>query len=113
MTFRAAKPRSEKCLHQFPSECVTNYKAAEANHVHVVVLDALVRGKSFMNQAGPNPRHFIRADRRTDSAAADSYAALHLPASNSPGQRHNKIRIIIAQLRLSVAEIDHCMTGLA
>jgi hypothetical protein len=43
LTLRAAELRGEKCLHQFPSECVTDYEAPEADHVQIVVLDALVR----------------------------------------------------------------------
>jgi hypothetical protein len=33
MTLRATESRGEKCLNQFQSECVTDYEAAEADHV--------------------------------------------------------------------------------
>ena len=66
-----------------------------------------------MNQAGPNTRHFVRDDRRPHTTATDGHAALHLSAGNCAGQRHDIIRIIIVHLRLSVAEIDHFMTGVA
>ena len=98
---------------QFPGECVTDHKAPEADHVQIVVLDALVRRKGFMNQAGPNPRHFVRDDRCPNTTSTDGHAAIHLSAGNCAGQRHDKIRIIIVQLRLSVAEINHFMTGVA
>ncbi len=62
MPFHAAESRVEKCLNQFPSEGVADYEAPEANQVQIVVLDALMRRKSFVNQARPNPRHFVRGD---------------------------------------------------
>ena len=43
MTIEAAKSRGEKCSNQFPSHCVADYEAPEADHVQIVVLDALVR----------------------------------------------------------------------
>jgi hypothetical protein len=49
MTFCTAGSRGEKCLNQFPGECVTDYEAPEADHVQIVVLDALVRRKGFVN----------------------------------------------------------------
>ena len=113
MTLRAAESRGEKCLNQFPSECVTDYQAPEADHVQIVVLDALVSRKGLMNQAGPNPCHFVRDDRCPNTASTDGHAALHVSAGNCAGQRYDKIRIIVVQLRLPVAELDHFMTGLA
>src|SRR5208282_2340987 len=50
MTLGTAKPRGQKCLNQFPGECVTHYETPEADHVQSVVLDALVSRKGLMNQ---------------------------------------------------------------
>ena len=62
MTLCAGEFRGEKCLHQFPSEGVADYEAPEADQIQIVVLDALMRRKTFVNQARPNPRHFVRGD---------------------------------------------------
>jgi hypothetical protein len=113
MTLRATESRGEKCLDQFPSEGVTDYEAPKADHVQIVILDALVRRKGFMNQAGPNSLHFVRDDRCANTASTDGDAALYLSSSYGAGQRYDKIRIIVVHLRLTVAEIDHFMTGLA
>ena len=113
MTLGTAESRGEKCLHQFPSERMANHEAAQANHVQVVVLDALVCRKCFMDQARPNARHFVRDDRGPDTAPANGHAAVHVTTSYGAGQRSDKIRIIILRLRLSVAKIDHCITGFA
>ena len=43
MTFRASESRGEECFDQFPSERMADHKAAQADHVQVVVLDPLMR----------------------------------------------------------------------
>ena len=43
MTLGATESRGEKCFDQFPGERVADYKAAEADHIQVVVLDPLMR----------------------------------------------------------------------
>jgi hypothetical protein len=43
MTLRAAETRGQKRLNQFPGECVADYEPSEADHIQIVVLDALVR----------------------------------------------------------------------
>ena len=90
---------------------MSDYEAPEADHVQIVVLNALMRRKGFMNQAGANSRHFVRNDRCPNAASTDCQAAIHVSVGNGAGQRHDKIRIIIVHLRPSVAEIDHFMTS--
>ena len=113
MTRRATESRGEKCLNQFPGERVTDHPASEADHVQVVVLNALVRRKIITNQAGPNPRHFVGGDRCPNATSTDGHAAIHLPASDCAGQRHDKIRIIIIQLQLLVAEVNYLIASRA
>ena len=72
-----------------------------------------MRRKVFVNQAGPNPRHFVRADRCSNPASTNAHAALHHPGGNRAGQRHNKIWIIIVLFRSTVAKVNHFMTGIA
>jgi len=113
MTPGVAESRGEKCLNQFPGERMANYEAAETNHVHVVVLNALVRGKRFMDQTRPHTRHLVGGDRCPNTAPTDGHAARYLSAGDGAGQRHDKVRIIIVQLWLSVSKIDHFITGSA
>ena len=113
MTLRAGESRCEKCLHQFPGEGVADHEATETDQVQIVVLDTLVRRKVFVNQAGPDPGHFVCADRSPDTASADSNAAFHRPGGNRAGQRHDEIRIVIVLFRAAVAKVNHFMTGFA
>jgi hypothetical protein len=69
-------------------------EAAKAHHIQIVVLDALVRRKAFVDQAGTNSHDFVRRDGRTDPAATDTHPPIHVSRGNGVGQRHNEIRII-------------------
>ena len=82
MAFCTAEIRRKKCLDQFPSERMANHKAPQADHVQIVILDALVCRKGFMNQAGPNARHLVRDDRCPHTTSTDGHAAIHLSAGN-------------------------------
>jgi hypothetical protein len=112
MSLCAAESRGEKCLNQFPGEGVTNHEATKTDQVQIVVLDTLMRRKVFVNQAGSNPRHFVRADGCSNPASTDAHAAIHLSAGDCTGQRNDKIRVVIAQIRPSVAEVDYFMPSL-
>ena len=113
MTFRAGESRGEKRLRQFPGEGVTDHEAAKTDQVQIVVLDALMRRKVFMNQAGPNPCHFVRADRCPNPAATNAHAAIHLSGGNCARQWHDEIGIVIVLFRATVTKVNHFMTGFA
>ena len=113
MTLRAAETRGQKRLNQFPGECVTDNEAPEADHVQIVVLDTLMRGKGFVDQARPHARHLVGGNGCTDPAPADGHASTYLLASDGASQRHNEIRIVIVPRWLEIAKIDHLMTGFA
>ncbi len=68
MAFRAAKTCRKKYLNQFPRIGGAEDLTAKTNQVEVVVLDALVRGKGFMDQAGADPWDLVRGDADSDSA---------------------------------------------
>ena len=102
-----AETRSEKRFNQFPGECMAQYTAAQAYHIHVVVFDALMRRECFMNQTGSDPRYFVRDDARSHATAADGNAAIDLLASDCTGQRHNEVRVIVIRVQFAVAEIDY------
>ncbi len=92
---------------------MTDQQAAKTDHVQIVVLDALMRRKIFLNQAGSNPGHFVRGDGHPNPAATDAHAAIHRPGGNRPGQRDYKIWIIVVRLQLAVAKIGYFITGFA
>jgi len=113
MAFGAAEARCQKSLNQLPGGRVADDQAAEADHIQVIVLDALVRRKRFMNQARAHTRHLVGGDRGAHAAAANGDAAIYRPGGNCACQWDNKIWIVIVRLRLGVSEIADAMSALA
>jgi hypothetical protein len=107
------EPRREEGLNQLPRGRVADDEAAEADDIEVVVLDALVRGKCFMDQARAGARHLIGGHTRPNAAAAHGHAPVHFAARDGASQRNNEIRVVILRLRTEISEIGHVMTGLA
>jgi hypothetical protein len=110
---RSFEARGEKGLGQFPSQGVTDQQAAKTDHVQIIVLNALMRRKIFINQASPNTDNFIRGKGRADPAATDAYASIHGPGGNRTGQGNDKVRVIIIRLQLPVAEVGDLVTSFA
>jgi hypothetical protein len=113
MTLCAAESSGKKCLNQFPGKRMSHDEAPQADHVQIVIFDALVRRERFMNQACPDARHFVRRDRRSDTAPTDGNSAFQISASDRLGERNDKIRVIIVLVPLPVAKLDYVITRLA
>ncbi len=113
MALFAAKACRKESLNQFPCIGDADNLAAETDDIQVIVLNALVRGKRFMNQAGANSNDLIGRHVGADPAAANGDAAVHIPGSDRPGQRNHEIRIVIVRLQAVGAKVDHMMTGFA
>ena len=45
---------AHKCANKFMCQRFANYAASQNQHIHVIVLDALVRGVRIVAQAGAN-----------------------------------------------------------
>ena len=112
MAFGTAEVRGEKGLHQLPRERVTDDEAAQADQVEVVVLDALMRGKRFIDQAGANPRPpcWRRPKLPLRCRKWRCRGALLPRRRHGPAGRQNPE--VIVRLRCAVPEILHLMTGL-
>jgi hypothetical protein len=86
--------------------------ASEANHVHIVVLDTLVRGKALVDQARPDAWNLVGHNACTHATTAHGHAAIHSTASYCARQGHYKIWIVIARFLLEVAKIGHFIASL-
>jgi hypothetical protein len=60
-----------------------------------------------MNQSGTDSRNLIRADRRTDTTAADRNTTFHFPGSDRVGEGYNEVRVIVARIHAVRPEIDN------
>src|SRR5262245_17086670 len=96
MPLGLAEFRREKRLDQVPGDRWPDRPAAHADHIHVVVLDALSRGEMIANQAGTNSRNLVGADRGADAASAYRYPALHFAFRYRSPERDDEIGIVVA-----------------
>src|ERR1700694_5049141 len=82
-----AEFRRQKRLDDFPRDRWPDRPATQADHVHVVVLDALARRKVVANQAGANSWNLVGTARRAASAPAARSAAPPFPRRYRSSER--------------------------
>ncbi len=92
---------------------MADHKAAETNEVEVIILDALMRGKAFMDQARSDAGYFVSRDGCANTTPADSYAALHFSVGHCASQSYNKVGIVVHRSQLAVAEVDYLIVSRA
>src|SRR5262245_1604933 len=113
MTGRVAELRGQERLNKIPRDGGPDGAAPDADDVHVIVLDALSRGKVVMNQSGTGARNLVRADRGTDAATADGNSALHRTRRHRLRERDDEVRIVVVGAQLVRPEINDIMSGSA
>ena len=70
------------------------HTGAKTKHVHIIVLDSLVRGKSIMAKPGTNTGKFVCRNTCADTAAADKDRPFGPSFHQRTGHGSRKIRII-------------------
>src|SRR5262245_24731146 len=111
MPRRLAELRGQERLHEIPGHGRAYDAAADADDVHVNVLDSLGRRKVVVNQSGPDPRDLVRTDRGADAAAAKGHSALHRARRYRAAERDDEVRIVVVGAQLVRAEIDDVVSG--
>ena len=64
-----------------------------------------------MDQGGPDTFHLVGADGSANPAAADRNAPLHLAGNNSPSERGDEIRIVVAWIEAVGTEVNDRVAG--
>ena len=85
----------------------TDDAGAETEHIHIVVLDSLVRRVGIVAEAGAGSADFVGGDAGADAAAADNDAALGLAGGDSSGDGERKVRVVVKRIVLMRAEVGH------
>ena len=79
---------------------------AEGQDVHVVVLDALVRGVRVVADGRADAAHLVRGDRGADARAADQDPAVGLAARIGATEALGEVRVVVVRVRAVAAEVD-------
>jgi hypothetical protein len=73
MALGAAEARSKKRLNQYPCGLMAQHEAPQADHIEIVILDALPCRKNFMDQAGADSGYLVGCDARTHAATTNGH----------------------------------------
>ncbi len=92
--------------HELDRQLRPDNAGAERQHVHVVVLHALVRRVGVVTHGRADARHLVRGDRRADAAAAEDDPSLGRAVDNAQADGFGEIRII-DRLLVKRALVDH------
>ena len=105
MTLFAGEDGVEEAHDQGLRDLVPDYPGAQAQDVHVVVLDPLSRRVGVVAQARAHPAYLVGRYTGAHAAAADDDAsvdrAVRYPASHQPGE----IRVVVAGVEGMSADV--------
>src|SRR4051812_24548953 len=108
----AAERRAEEGACALDRRLYPHHARTEREDVHVVVLDALVRGIGVVADRRPDARHLAGRDRRADAGAADEDPAVRSPGPDRRADGLREVRIVVVRVRAVAAEIDELvLTG--
>jgi hypothetical protein len=100
-------------LDQVPSHRRSDCPTTHANNIHMIVLDPLPGREMIVDQRGANARNLAGTHRCSHAAAADCHATFDLPRRYSPGERGDKVRIVVVRAQAIRAEIYDLVSGRA
>src|SRR3954451_22838780 len=110
VAFAAVEGRIQKCRHELARQRRAHDLGAEAQHVHVVVLDALMRAVGVVTDRCPDARHLARGNRRAHARAAHEHRALGATALDRLTDLARLLRVVEPHRVRVRAEIDHLVT---
>src|SRR5262249_1789388 len=84
---------------------------SQAEDVHVVVLDALVRAVRVVADRRPDAYDLARGDSRADARAADEHAALRVAGEAGVADLLRLVRVVDPHGRVVRAEVEHGVHG--
>src|SRR5262249_34546967 len=111
MPGRVAEFRGQERLNKIPRDGGPDGAAPDADDVHVVVFDALSRGKVIMNQSGTSARNFVGADRGPDAAGDKGAPPAPGARRGRLGGREDEVRIGGVGAQLGRPENNDIMSG--
>ena len=107
MPFGAAECRGQKRTHELFGQRWTDDARAEAEHIHVVILDALPRGKGVMAERRPDAGELAGRYRGTDATAAQQHPPLGLTVTDRGGYGPCVVGVIVSRFQLRCAAVQN------
>src|SRR5256714_7060614 len=107
----AAELGAEERERAFERQLRTDDPRAQHQHVHVIVLDALVGGVRVVADRRANAADLAGRDRGADAGAADQDAAVREPATDGLTQSLREVRVVVMRIGSVAAEVDELVVG--
>src|SRR3954470_10667873 len=108
-TLASVETRAEECIDDLAGDRRPDDLGAEAEHVHVVVLDPLVCAVRVVADRRANALELASRDRRAYAGAADEDASLCPPALDRLAELACLVGVVDADGVGVGAEVDHLM----
>src|SRR5262245_39875590 len=102
--------RFQKRSYQLTGQFFPDHSGADAEDVHVVVLDSLVRGVRVVADRGPDTSELAGRDRGADSRAADEDTAISAPVLDRLADLGRLVGVVDLRLRRVRSEVDHLVS---
>ena len=88
-----------------------DHPGAEREHVHVVVLDALMGGIGVMANRRSDAADLVRRNARTDPGAADQDPALDRAITERKREAECEVRVVVVRIGTVAPEVDELVAG--
>jgi hypothetical protein len=94
MAVLTREARLEESRHQFLGESSADHPGSQAEDVHVVVLDHLVRGVGVVGNRGPDAGQLVGGDRGPGAGTADDDPAIGATVEDRLGHRRGVVGVV-------------------
>src|SRR5437870_8246472 len=105
VAFPAVEFGTQERADELGGQLRADYLRADAEDIHVVVLDALVRGVGVVAYGRADARELARRNRSAHARAADEDPAHGLAAANRLADFAVLVRIVVLRLGLVLSEV--------
>src|SRR4051794_30311064 len=106
VAFLAAERRPKERVRRLERELRTDDARPEHEHVHVVVLDALVRGVRVVADRGANAADLAGRNRGADAGTADEDPSLRRAATYRLAEPLREVRVVVVRIGAVATEVD-------
>ena len=111
MALLPRKRRGQKRVDQFVRQVRPNDLRSNAKHVHIVVLDTLVRRVRVVANSGPNATQLRGCDARANAAPADYDPSISPALLNFLTAANREIRIVVSGVQSMAIESQYAANG--
>ena len=113
MTLGSGELRTQERGDELGGERRSDDASAECEHIHLVILDALMRRECVVTERGANSNELVRGHRGTDAASAQENAAFGASLENSARYTFGEIRVVVLRGNLERTTIERLVAGVA